>query len=123
MKRLSMDLRERIIAAVDNRECSHRDIARPFRMDVSCIPRLPRPRRRTGSHEPGPHGGGSQPRSTKTLKRLRGLVHERPDATLEGPRQHLDLSDRAAIGDRSDLGAADPHHRLTPVVVTRPALR
>jgi transposase len=40
MRALSQDLRERIIAAVDHREGSRREIARRFRVDVSCITRL-----------------------------------------------------------------------------------
>ena len=56
MKPLSQDLRERIIAAVDNHEGSRRAIARRFQVDVSCITRLLQLRKRTGSLQPRPHG-------------------------------------------------------------------
>jgi transposase len=93
MKPLSKDLRERIVAAVDHHEGSRRAIARRFRVDVSCITRLLQLRRQTGSLEPRPHGGGKPPTLDHDgLQRLRGLVQERPDATLEELRQHLNLS-------------------------------
>jgi transposase len=93
MKPLSRDLRERIVAAVDRHEGSRRAIARRFQVDVSCLTRWLQLRRQTGSLEPRPHGGGRQPALDHDgLERLRGLVRERPDATLEEMRQHLNLS-------------------------------
>ena len=93
MKPLSPDLRERIVAAVDNHEGSRRAIAVRFRVDVSCITRLLQLRRQTGSLEPRPHRGGKPPTLDRDgLERLRGLVRERPDATLEAMRQHLGVS-------------------------------
>jgi transposase len=93
MKPLSNDLRERIVEAVDNHEGSRRAIARRFQVDVSCITRLLQLRRQTGSLQPRPHGGGKAPALDQDgLERLRGLVQERPDATLEQLRQYLDLS-------------------------------
>jgi len=93
MKPLSEDLRTRIIAAVDNHEGSRRAIARRFQVDVSCITRLLQLRRPTGSLQPRPHGGGRRPvLDSDGLEQLRALVQERPDATLEALRQHLDVS-------------------------------
>src|SRR6266566_1422453 len=90
MKPLSQDLRVRIVAAVDNQEGSRREIARRFQVDVSCITRLLQLRRQTGSLDPRPRGGGRQPTLDQNgLERLRGLVQERPDATLEQMRQQL----------------------------------
>ncbi len=90
MKPLSNDLRERIVAAVDNREGSRREIARRFRVNVSSIARLLQLRRKTGSIEPRPHGGGRAPTlDDDGLERLRGLVREQPDATLDQRRQAL----------------------------------
>src|SRR3954454_10418694 len=93
MKPLSNDLRERIVEAVDNHEGSRRDIARRFRVDVSCITRLLQLRRQTGSLDPRPHGGGKPPTLDHDgLERLRVLVRERPDATLQEMRRQLGLS-------------------------------
>lgn len=92
MKPLSMDLRERIVAAVDNREGTRRELAARFKVDASCITRLLQLRRATGSLEPRPHGGGKPPALDEDgLERLRALVRERPDATLEQLRRQLGL--------------------------------
>src|SRR3954469_5816270 len=88
MNPLSKDLRERIVAAVDNQEGSRREIARRFAVDVSCITRLLQLRRQTGSLDPRPHGGGKEPPLDQDgLDRLRRLVQETPDATLKQLQQ------------------------------------
>jgi transposase len=93
MKPLSNDLRERILAAVDNREGSRCQIAARFCVDVSTITRLLQLRRQTGSFDPRPHCGGTEPTlDQEGLERLRTLVKETPDATLEQLRQGLDVS-------------------------------
>jgi transposase len=93
MRPLSNDLRQRILAAVDNLEGSRRQIAARFRVDVSTITRLLQLRRQTGSFEPRPHGGGTEPTlDQQGLDRLRGLVEQTPDATLEQLRQGLGVS-------------------------------
>lgn len=93
MRPLSNDLRERIIAAVDNHEGSRRQIAKRFSVDVSGITRLLQLRRQTGSIEPRPRVGGKAPALDQgALERLRGLIKDDPDATL---RQ---LQDRLGVG-------------------------
>ena len=90
MRPLSNDLRERIVAAVDRREGSRREIARRFAVDVSTITRLLQLRRRTGSIDPRPHGGGQPPTLGRAgSERLHRLVRERPDATLQQLQQEL----------------------------------
>ena len=61
MKPYSMDLRQRIAAAIDHGEGSFREIARRFRISLSGLARLLRRRRQTGTLEPKPHGGGHPP--------------------------------------------------------------
>jgi transposase len=92
MKPLSNDLRERILAAVDNREGSRRKLAARFVVDVSTITRLLQLRRLTGSSDPRPHAGGKVPTLDQDgLQRLRRLVERTPDATLEQLRQGLGI--------------------------------
>jgi transposase len=92
MRPLSNDLRKRIIAAVDNREGSRRELARRFKVDVSCITRLLQLRRQTGSIEPRPHGGGITPTLDQDgLERLRRLVEDDPDAILRDLRDRLGI--------------------------------
>jgi transposase len=93
MRPLSNDLRQRILDAVDNREGSRRKLAARFKVNTSTITRLLRLRRETGSFEPRPHAGGVAPTlDGDALERLRKLVEETPDATLETLRQKMGVS-------------------------------
>jgi transposase len=88
MRPYSLDLRERVAAAVDHHEGSIRWIARVFRVSTSFIVRLLQRRRATGMLDPEPHRGGPPPAlGPDDLERLTGLVLEQPDATLEQLRQ------------------------------------
>jgi transposase len=93
MTPLSQDLRQRILDTVQRREGSLRQIARRFLVSVSFVTRLLRTYRNTGSLEPKPHGGGNPPVLTpEDLERLRELIRQQPDATLEECRQRLGTS-------------------------------
>ena len=93
MQPLSNDLRQRILNAVDNREGSRRMLAARFCVNPSTITRLLQLRRQTGSSRPRPHGGGVEPTlDHDALDRLRKLVEETPDATLEALKQKLGIS-------------------------------
>jgi transposase len=83
MRLYSLDLRERIAAAIDHHDGSIREIARIFRVSTSFIVRLLQRRRDTGALDPEPHGGGTPPAlSADDLQRLAKFVEEQPDATL-----------------------------------------
>lgn len=86
----SIDLRERVAAAVDQHEGSLREIARRFRVRLPFLTRWLRRRRHTGSLAPQPPGGGHPPAGEETdLERLSPWVPEQPDATRAELRQHL----------------------------------
>ena len=88
MRPYSLDLRERVAAAVDHHDGSIRWIARIFRVSTSLIVRLLQRRRTAGTLAPEPHRGGPPPAlEPGDLERLAGLVREQPDATLEQLRQ------------------------------------
>ena len=88
MRPYSLDLRERVAAAVDHHEGSIRQIARIFRVSTSFVVRLFQRRRGTGSLEPEPHGGGASPAlSPGDCERLAELIREQPDATLKQLKQ------------------------------------
>ena len=90
MRPYSMDLRQRVAAAVDHGEGSLRQIAHRFRVSLSFVARLLRRRRQTGSLDPKPHGGGHPPAlDHEGRERLRDLVRQQPDATLDELRQRL----------------------------------
>jgi transposase len=83
MRPYSPDLRERIVAAVERRQGTLRQIAEIFLVSLSCIVRLLRRHRATGSFLPQPHAGG--PRlllDADACQRLLALVRKQPDATL-----------------------------------------
>jgi transposase len=88
MRPYSLDLRERVAAAVDHHEGSIRWIARVFRVSTSFIVRLLQRRRVAGTLAPDPHGGGPLPAlGPGDLEHLAELIREQPDATLEQLRQ------------------------------------
>src|SRR5262245_6184220 len=86
----SMDLRQRVAEAVENKEGSLRQLARRFCVSVTFITRLMGLRRQTGSLAPRPHSGGHHPALDEAgQQRLRQLLKEQPDATLEELAQRL----------------------------------
>lgn len=88
MRPYSLDLRERILAAVDHHDGSIRWIARIFRVSTAFIVRLLQRRRAAGTIAPKPHRGGPPPAlGPGDLERLAALVREQPDATLEQLKQ------------------------------------
>jgi transposase len=109
MKPYSMDLRQRIAVAIDHGEGSFREIARRFRVSLSFIARLLRRRRQAGTLEPKPHGGGHPPAlDHEDEERLRELVRQHPDATLNELRQQLGVA-----CSRSALARALERRELT----------
>ena len=88
MRPYTMDLRERVAAAVDDGLWSQRQIAGLFRVGVSFVTRLLSRRRETGTLAPDPHRGGpTRVLSIAQKCRLWDLVEEHGDYTLEELRQ------------------------------------
>jgi transposase len=115
MQPLSNDLRERILDAVDNREGSRRKLAARSKVNTSTITRLLQLRRQTGSFEPRPHGGGAEPTlDHDALERLRTLVEETPDATLEALKQELSVSGSRMIICRALQKLGLPREKKSP---------
>src|SRR4051794_17477037 len=86
----SQDLRARILDTVRRGDGSLRQIALRFLVSVSFVTRLLRTHRTTGTSRPRPHGGGHPPAlSPEDLERLREVIRQQPDATLEECRQRL----------------------------------
>jgi transposase len=90
MRPLSIDLRERIVWAVEAGEYSLRELAELFAVDLSTIVRLFQVYRMTGSVQPKPHAGGTPAKlDAKAIARLLELVSQQPDATLAELRDRL----------------------------------
>jgi len=92
MKSYSMDLRERVIGAYDQKASTQEQVAERFGVSVPWIKKLLRRRRESGTLEPKPHGGGREPKfSGERLDRLKAMVVEDPGATLQ------ELLDRSGV--------------------------
>ena len=84
MKTYSMDLRQRVVDAWDQKTGTQPEIARRFKVSVDWVKKLLRQRRQTGSIAPRKRGGRKPPKfAGERLERLRELVEQKPDATLE----------------------------------------
>jgi len=84
MQALSMDLRERIVSAYENKEGSHAVLANRFSVSKAVVGKLVRQKLELGTLESQVHNRGRKPtiRGEK-LDRLREHVDDHPDATLE----------------------------------------
>lgn len=84
MKAYSLDLRQKILRACDQRLGSQRTIAALFGVSQSFVEKLLRRRRTTGDIAPRPHAGGRKALcNAEALTVVRRLVQAQSDATLE----------------------------------------
>ena len=80
---LSVDLRQRILAAYEAKEGSQRQLAKRFKVSLSFIRDLMRHHRETGTVQPKPHAGGAIAKLGKEqLPIVEALVKAQPDALL-----------------------------------------
>jgi transposase len=89
---ISLDLRERILAAYDDEEGTREDVARRFRVSLGMVKKLLQQRRRTGSIAARHDRAGRKPRIVDTHRReMRALLGKKPDLTLRELRQAMAL--------------------------------
>ncbi len=94
----SLDLRQRIVDAVEMGIDSKRRIAEVFSVHESFIYKLLRQQRDRGDLAPLPHGGGASARLTHDhLLKLTALVAHTPDATLDELRLEMKRKSRVAV--------------------------
>ena len=92
MKPYPVELRHRIVDAVDRGVGSVPKVAALFRVSVGCVTNYLRLRDQTGSLAPRPDGGGRPPAvAPERYDELRRLLAEQPDLTLDQLRQRLGL--------------------------------
>jgi transposase len=83
MKTLSLDLRERILAAYDQEEGNREEVAHRFRVSLGMVKKLLQQRRRTGHIGPRHHHSGRKPLIlAHHHAHLRALLVQKPDLTL-----------------------------------------
>src|SRR5712672_878709 len=89
MRAYSMDLRERVMAALEEGESSL-EVAARMGVHDSWVRKLRRRRDRTGTIAPAAHGGGRERKLDSGCEQvLRAALDARNDATLEELRQEL----------------------------------
>ncbi len=88
MNTYPIELRQRVVDAVDSNVGTKKEIAKTFSVSVSWIRKLLQRRRDTGSIEPLPRTQGRKPAfGGHQLQELNDLVEGYPDATLEEIRE------------------------------------
>ncbi|EDN65624.1 transposase, ISSpo6 orf A [Beggiatoa sp. PS] len=83
-KPYSIDLREKIVAAYENKEGSMQKLAKRFKVSKNFVAELLKRVKQTGQVAPKPHGGGHPP-SVKAQGEtfLKELIDSQPDLILE----------------------------------------
>lgn len=98
MKTYSLDLRQRLVDAVDDGIDTYSEIAEKFGVHESYLYKLLRQRRDLGHIKPLAHGGGAQSKlDDKTLTVLTKLVQQGPDLTLDELRRQLRKKTRTNV--------------------------
>ena len=90
MQTLSIDLRERIVAAYDRGDGTREQIAERYNVSLGMVKKLLQQRRRTGDIAPRHRYSGAKPKITPKHERvLKRLVRRSPDMTLEELRDAI----------------------------------
>src|SRR5881275_692938 len=93
MRTLSLDLRERMLAAYDNEEGTRPEIAHRFRVSLGMVKKLLQQRRRTGDIAPRHRFSGRKPMIVASHRsQLRALLARKNDLTLKELRASAGLS-------------------------------
>ena len=107
MRPYALDLRSRIVEAYDNKEGSVRDLAERFAVAPNTVQNYLSLRRKTGSLEPLPSGGGgAEPLiNEEGLQEVRRLVDEFPDASETDLARAFEARHRIMVS-RATMGRA-----------------
>ena len=92
MRTLSLDLRERILAAYDNHEGTREEVAVRYRVSLGMVKKLLQQRRRTGDIAPRHRYSGRKPTILVWHQRqMRTRLARKPDLTLKELRAAVGL--------------------------------
>jgi transposase len=98
MKPYPLELRQRIVEAVDQKTHLMEEIAELFGVSERYVYKLLALRRQTGDLAPWPHGGGAKAKMDEAQgRKLAALVGEFPDATLNDLQELLQRRCRVRV--------------------------
>jgi transposase len=98
MAAYSLDLRKRIVDAIERGVGTRSEVAKLFGVHESFAYKLPRQKRERGHVAPLPHGGGAHAKLTEDqLMILTDLVAKTPDATLDELREQMKKLTRVEV--------------------------
>lgn len=99
MAAYSVDLRERLVEAVERQVGSKREIARLFGVHESFLYKLLRQKRERGDLAPLPHGGGAQAKlSAGQWQQVASWIVATPDVTLAELQAQVQQKLRVRVG-------------------------
>lgn len=92
MRTISLDLRERILAAYDQQEGTREEIAQRFRVSLGLVKKLLQQRRGTGDIAPRHRFSGRKPMILAAhCQKMRAALNKKADLTLKELRQAVAL--------------------------------
>ena len=98
MAAYSLDLRKRIVDAIERGDGTRSEIARLFGVHETFVYKLLRQKRERGDIAPLPHGGGAQAKLNEDqLMILTDLVAQSPDAKLDELREQIKKKARVEV--------------------------
>ena len=93
MKTISLDLRQRIVAAYDRGEGTREDVANRYNVSLGFVAKLLHQRRQTKDIAPRHQYSGRKPKLLAEHRRqLRTWLSQKPDLTLRELREKLELN-------------------------------
>ena len=106
MKAYSVDLRQRVVAAVLRGDGTIAEIAELFGVGTTFVKKMLRLHRQGADLAPKPHGGGHTPRlDAKRLAKLKAHLKAHSDLTLDELREHLATVEHLSVS-RATVGRA-----------------
>lgn len=113
MKSYSLDLRQKVVDAYQMKEGSIRGLAKRFAVGKSFVQELLKRHKKTGTIEPKPHAGGTNPiLDSAGLEKVEQLVREQNDLVQEEYCKKLEEKHQIKIS-RQTLGRALKKLNLT----------
>jgi transposase len=112
MKALSLDLRQRVLAAVD-RGLPRAEVAQTFQVSLSTIKRYLTLRRETGRLAPRPRSGRPSIKGAALRAALRPQLETHPDATLAEHCARWAADDHPPVSTATMSRAIQHHFRWT----------